>query len=79
MYGRVIDVSMLAARLFLFPVGDLLCAACVEWFDIHKLVLFNQPPVAWIYFLLACIYAAAYTAVFLFASWLAFRHKSLTT
>jgi ABC-type transport system involved in multi-copper enzyme maturation permease subunit len=65
------------------PVGSIISAIYfmiphLEWFDIHKLVLFNQPPVPWVYCLLASLYAAGYTAVFLFAAWLAFRHKPLT-
>jgi ABC-type transport system involved in multi-copper enzyme maturation permease subunit len=50
----------------------------LEWFDIHKFIVFNWPLVPWRYCLLATLYAAGYVALLLFGSWLVFRRKPLT-
>jgi ABC-type transport system involved in multi-copper enzyme maturation permease subunit len=51
----------------------------LEWyFDYRDLLLYGQPLVAWTVIGGATLYAAAYTAFFLVAAWLAFRRKTLT-
>ena len=50
----------------------------LEWFDIRKFIIFNWPLVPWLYCFLATLYAIVYAALFLFASWLAFRRQSMT-
>jgi Cu-processing system permease protein len=49
----------------------------LEFFDLHELVVHNQPAVAWTAVGTAFLYAAAYAAFFLFAAWALFRRKAL--
>lgn len=51
----------------------------LEWFDVRDFVIYNWPPISAINCLLATLYAAVYAALFLFATWLVFRRKPLTT
>ena len=52
----------------------------LEWFDIRDRVVYDWAHlVPWWDCLLATLYAAAYTALFLLLTWLGFRHKSLNT
>jgi Cu-processing system permease protein len=50
----------------------------LELFDVRQLIVHNWPLVHWDSWALALLYAAAYTASFLFAACLAFRRKELT-
>ncbi len=50
----------------------------LEWFDIRDRVIYDQPPIALVDCGLAAVYAVAYTGLFLFLAWLAFRRKTLT-
>ena len=50
----------------------------LEWFDFHDYVVFKIGSVPWKYIGLASLYAWAYTAFFLFATWVCFRRKSLS-
>ena len=49
----------------------------LEFFDLHELVVHNQPPVQWTALGEAVLYAAAYTAFFLVGAWALFRRKAL--
>jgi ABC-type transport system involved in multi-copper enzyme maturation permease subunit len=49
----------------------------LEFFDLHELVVHQQPAVSWLAMGAAILYAAAYTAVFLFGAWTLFRRKAL--
>jgi len=49
----------------------------LEWFDIRDLIIYNHSLIAWSDCALATLYAAIYTALFLFAAWLIFRRKAL--
>ncbi|MDB6019495.1 MAG: hypothetical protein JWR19_3984 [Pedosphaera sp.] len=49
----------------------------LEWYDIRDLVVHNRPLVSGTICGLATLYGAAYTGVFLFATWLCFRRKPL--
>jgi ABC-type transport system involved in multi-copper enzyme maturation permease subunit len=51
----------------------------LEWFDVRDLVTYEWPAIPWIDCLLATVYAAIYAVIFLFAGWLVFRRKVLTT
>jgi ABC-type transport system involved in multi-copper enzyme maturation permease subunit len=51
----------------------------LEWFDIRDRVTYNSGLVEGLDCLLATLYAAAYTGLFLLLTWLGFRHKSLNT
>jgi len=50
-----------------------------EWYDIRDFIVYDHKPVAWADLALATLYAAAYTAFLLFATWLVFRRKPLST
>ncbi len=50
----------------------------LEWFDLREFVVYHWALISWLDCLLATIYAAVYTALFLFATWLVFRRKPLT-
>lgn len=50
----------------------------LEWYDVRSLISFDQDLIGWLDCALATLYAAAYTTVLLFATWLVFRRKSLT-
>jgi ABC-type transport system involved in multi-copper enzyme maturation permease subunit len=49
----------------------------LEWFDVRDLVVHNKGLIDWLDWFLATLYAIVYTAIFLFAAWLAFRRKVL--
>jgi ABC-type transport system involved in multi-copper enzyme maturation permease subunit len=49
----------------------------LEWFDESKLVIHERGAAPWGACALATLYAAAYTALFLYAAWLMFRKKRL--
>ena len=49
----------------------------LEIFDVRDLIIHNQGLIDWGAWLLATPYALAYTAFFLTATWLLFRHKPL--
>jgi Cu-processing system permease protein len=51
----------------------------LEWYDVRDLVIYDQHLVAWRYCALATLYAAVYTALLLFTTWLAFRRKPLNS
>jgi ABC-type transport system involved in multi-copper enzyme maturation permease subunit len=50
----------------------------LEWFDIRDFITYNWQLVPWMDCVLVTLYAAAYSMLFLFLSWLAFRRKALT-
>jgi len=49
----------------------------LEFFDLHELVVHQQPGVEWAAMGEAVLYAAAYAAFFLFGAWVLFRRKAL--
>ena len=49
----------------------------LEIFDVRELIIHDAGLIQWDMFALATLYAAAYTAFFLFAAWLAFRRRPL--
>jgi ABC-type transport system involved in multi-copper enzyme maturation permease subunit len=49
----------------------------LEWFDVRDFVVYAHSLVGWKDCALASLYAGVYTAMLLFATWLAFRRKSL--
>ena len=49
----------------------------LEIFDVRELIIHDAGLIRWDMFALATLYAAAYTAFFLFAAWLAFRRRPL--
>jgi hypothetical protein len=51
----------------------------LEWFDIRDRVIYDWGLVKWLDCVLATLYAAAYTGLFLLLTWLGFRRKSLNT
>ena len=51
----------------------------LEWYDLRDFVVYDQPMIAWPAIALATIYAAVWTAIFLFIAWLGFRRKGLNT
>jgi ABC-type transport system involved in multi-copper enzyme maturation permease subunit len=50
----------------------------LEWFDVRDFIVYGWQLVPWIDCLLATLYAIAYSALLLFATWLVFRRKALT-
>jgi len=50
----------------------------LEWFDLREMVTHERALVPWVACLLATLYGGAYTALFLFATWLCFRRKPLS-
>lgn len=62
--------SLVYALYFLLPH--------LEIFDVRDLLIHDHPLVGWGNCLLATLYAAAYTATFLFAAWWIFRRKPLS-
>ena len=50
----------------------------LEWYDVRELVVFNRGLIGWLDCGLATLYAAAYVALLLFATWLVFRRKPLS-
>ena len=55
------------------------CIPHLEWYDLRDFVVYDQPLIAWPVIGLATLYAAVWTAIFLFLAWLGFRKKGLTT
>lgn len=55
------------------------CIPHIELFDVRKQVVNNQPLPAFADCVLASLYASAYSAALLNATWLFFRRKSLST
>lgn len=51
----------------------------LEWFDIRDRVVYDWRLVEWLDCVLATLYAAAYTLLFLLLTWLGFRRKNLNT
>jgi len=49
----------------------------LEFYDVRDLIIHNLPLIRWNICGLATLYGIAYTAFFLFATWLVFRRKSL--
>ena len=49
----------------------------LEWYDVRELIAFDQDLISWLDCALATLYAAAYAALLLFATWLVFRRKPL--
>lgn len=49
----------------------------LEFYDVRNLIIHNFPLIGWGICGLATLYGIAYTAFFLFATWLVFRRKSL--
>ena len=49
----------------------------LEWYDLRELIAFDQPLIGWGDCGLATLYAGAYVALALFATWLVFRRKAL--
>ena len=49
----------------------------LEWYDVRELIAFDQNLIPWRYCLLATLYAAVYSALLLYATWLVFRRKAL--
>jgi ABC-type transport system involved in multi-copper enzyme maturation permease subunit len=50
----------------------------LEFFDLRDFIVHDSPLVDWINIALASLYALAYTAVFLFGTWICFRRQSLS-
>lgn len=55
------------------------CIPHLEFFDVRKQVVNQQPMPGMLDCGLASLYGAAYTAVLLYATWLRFRRKNLST
>ena len=51
----------------------------LEWYDLRDFVVYDQPMITWPAIAFATIYAAVWTALFLFLAWLGFRRKGLNT
>jgi len=51
----------------------------LEWYDIRKFVVFGHAIVPWVDCVLVTVYAAVYSCLLLFATWLVFRRKALNT
>ena len=49
----------------------------LEWFDVRERIAFHQNLIPWSACALATLYAACYSAFFLWAAWLVFRRKPL--
>ena len=50
----------------------------LEWYDIRDFVTYGHSTVGWTNCLLATLYAATYTALVLWATWMVFRRKPLS-
>ncbi len=55
------------------------CIPHIELFDVRRQIVNDQPLPGWLDCGLASLYAAAYAGVLLYATWLLFRRKSLST
>jgi Cu-processing system permease protein len=51
----------------------------LEWFDVRDFVIYSHVRASWIACGLAALYAAAYSTFLLYATWLVFRRKPLST
>jgi hypothetical protein len=51
----------------------------LEWYDLRDLVVYNLGSVPLLALVLATLYAAVWTGIFLLLTWLGFRRKSLNT
>ncbi len=51
----------------------------LEWYDLRDFVVYDQPLIACSAIAQATVYAAVWTAIFLFLAWLGFRRKGLNT
>jgi ABC-type Na+ efflux pump permease subunit len=49
----------------------------LELFDVRDLIIHNWDPIAWSFWAIALLYAAAYAGCFLVAAWLLFRRQNL--
>jgi Cu-processing system permease protein len=49
----------------------------LEWYDVRDLIIYDHPALGWVDCGLATLYAAAYSAFLLFATWAVFRRKAL--
>ena len=49
----------------------------LEWYDVRDLITYDHQALAWVDCGLATVYAAAYSAFLLFATWVVFRRKAL--
>jgi ABC-type transport system involved in multi-copper enzyme maturation permease subunit len=49
----------------------------LEWYDVRDFVIYGHALIGWTDCLLAGLYAAVYSAMLLFATWLVFRRKAL--
>ena len=62
------------------PVQTILSAIPhLEWYDLRDFVVYDQQTIPAPAVLLATLYAAVWTAIFLFLAWFGFRRKSLNT
>lgn len=62
-----------------FFIGVYFAMPHLEWFDLRDFVVYDQKLVAWSALLLATVYAAIWTGIFLLLAWFGFRRKNLTT
>jgi ABC-type transport system involved in multi-copper enzyme maturation permease subunit len=51
----------------------------LEWYDLRDFVVYDMGLVSWPAFVLATLYAAVWTGIFLLLAWFGFRRKNLTT
>jgi ABC-type transport system involved in multi-copper enzyme maturation permease subunit len=49
----------------------------LEFFDMRELIIHNRPPVPWLVWLAALLYATVYAAIFLSATCFLFRKKAI--
>lgn len=49
----------------------------LEWYDVRDFVVYGHAIIPWVDCVLATVYAAVYSALLLFATWLVFRRKPL--
>jgi len=50
----------------------------LEWYDVRDLIIYDHKPVPWVDCALATLYAAVYSGLLLFATWVVFRRKPLS-
>jgi len=50
----------------------------LEWYDVRDLIVYDHKPVPWIDCALATLYAAVYSSMVLFGTWIFFRRKALS-
>ncbi len=51
----------------------------LELFDVRDFIIYDKPLIPWVDCVLATVYAVFYTALSLYAAWLVFRRKTLTS